>query len=225
MAKLALVVDAETALYEILQRALRPVGIEDLILTTHEEAAGLLLATRFDLVFVDLRASPLQGIELTGIIRRNGLNRDTPVILISGDQSKGELPRGFQAGASFFVHMPIDAARLTKLAIHITAVEQRARRFRRVPEHIRVQLASAHLQVEGETIDLSLGGMLVRAPRTFPLGTSVELSLYIPNADKPIVGMGSITRAAGDEMGVKIEQLTVEDSGRLQEHLLRACTT
>jgi len=221
MPKLALVVDAEPALCGILHRALRPAGVEDLILTSNAEADGHLLATRFDLVFVDLRCSPIHGVELTGRIRQSGLNRTTPVILISGDQSKGELSRGFGAGASFFVHMPIDMGRLTKLIANITATEQRARRFRRVSEHIRVQLASAHLQIEGETIDLSLGGMLVRVPRTFPLGTLVELSLFLPSIAKPIVGLGSVTRAnGGNEMGIQIDRLTIEQSTRLQEYLL-----
>jgi len=220
MPKLALVVDAEPALCEILHRALRPADIEDLILTSNAEAAGHFLATRFDLVFVDLRGSPIQGVELTGRIRQSGLNRATPVILISGDQSKGELSRGFGAGASFFMHMPIDVGRLAKLIVNITAIEQR-RRFRRVSERIRVQVAAAHLQIEGETIDLSLGGMLVRVPRTFPLGTLVELSLFLPSTVKPIVGLGSVTRAnGGNEMGIQIDRLTIEQSTRLQEYLL-----
>jgi DNA-binding response OmpR family regulator len=224
MPKLALVVDAEPALCEILHRAPRPADIEDLILTSNAEAAGHLLATRFDLVFVDLRGSPIQGVELTGRIRQSGLNRTTPVILISGDQSKGELSRGFGAGASFFVHMPIDVGRLAKLIVNITAVEQR-RRFRRVSERIRVQVAAAHLRLEGETIDLSLGGMLVRVPRTFPVGTFVEISLHLPSAVKPIVGLGSVTRVSGNEMGVQIDRLTLEESTRLQEYLLRVCVT
>jgi len=224
MVRLALVVDAEPALCDILQRALRPAGIEDLILTSNAEAVGHLLATRFDLVFVDLRTSPLPGVELTARIRQSGLNRTTPVVLISGAQIKGELSRGFSAGASFFVHMPIDTGRLTKLIAHITAVEQRARRFRRVSESVRVRLVSEHLRVEGETIDLSLGGMLVRVPRTFARGTLVEFSLHLPDTDKPIVGLGLVTRVNGsNEMGLKIDRLTLEESGRLQEYLLGVC--
>jgi CheY-like chemotaxis protein len=226
MVRLALVVDAEPALCDILQRALRPAEIEDLILTSNADAFGHLQATRFDLVFVDLRRSPLLGVELTARIRQSGLNRTTPVVLISGDQIKGELSRGFSAGASFFVHMPIDTSRLTKLIAHITAVEQRARRFRRVSESVKVRLVSEHLRVEGETIDLSLGGMLVRVPRTFTMGTLVEFSLYLPDTDKPIVGLGLVMRVNGsNEMGLKIDRLTVEESGRLQEYLLSACVT
>jgi CheY-like chemotaxis protein len=221
MPNLALVVDAEPALCEILYQALRPAGIENLTLTSSTEAAGHLLATKFDVVLVDLRDSPLHGVELTKTIRKSGRNRQTPVVLMSGDQSKGTLPRGFSAGASFFVHMPMDKDRLTKLIVHLTATEQRPRRFRRVSERMRVKLVSSHLQLEGETVDLSLGGMLVRVPRAFPLGAMVEVSLYPPAIVKPIVGLGTVTRVTGNnEVGVQLERLTIEQSRRLQEYLL-----
>ena len=74
---------------------------------------------------------------------------------------------------------------------------------------------------EGETIDISLGGMLVRVPRTFPLGAFVEISLHIPAASKPVVGLGSVTRSSQNEIGVQIDRLTIEESRRLQEFLLR----
>ena len=221
MPNLALVVDAEPELYEILSQALRPAGIENLTLTSNGEAAGHLLATKFDVVLVSLRNSPRHGVELTERIRKSGRNRQTPVVLMSGDQTRGALPRGFSAGASFFVHMPMDKDRLTKLIIHLTAAEQRPRRFRRVSERMMVKLVSAHLQLEGETIDLSLGGMLVRVPRMFPLGAMVEVSLYPASIVTPIVGLGTVTRvAANDEIGVQIDRLTIEQSRRLQEYLL-----
>lgn len=87
-----------------------------------------------------------------------------------------------------------------------------------------MQLAFAQVQLEGETIDLSLDGMLVRVLRTFPKGTLLELNLYLPATDRPIVGLGLVMRVAGsNEMGIKIDRLTIEDSGRLQEYLLRVC--
>lgn len=221
MPNLALVVDAEPELCEILYQALRPAGIENLTLTSNANAAGHLLATKFDVVLVDLGSSPVHGVALTEQIRKSGCNRQTPVVLMSGDQSKGALPQGFSAGASFFVHMPMDKDRLTKLIIHLTAAEQRPRRFRRVSKQMKVKLVSTHLQLEGETIDLSLGGMLVRVPRMFPLGAMVEVSLYPPSIVTPIIGLGTITRVTGnDEMGVQIDRLTIEQSRRLQEYLL-----
>ena len=80
--------------------------------------------------------------------------------------------------------------------------------------------------MEGETIDISLGGMLVRVPRAFPLGALVEISLYLPAVVRPVVGQGSVTRSSKkNEIGVQIDRLTIEQSRRLEEFLLRLFAT
>ncbi len=222
MPRIALVVDAGLAMCEILREALGSAGVDELTLTSSEGAGGHLQATKFDMVLVDLCDSPQDGVELTRRIRDAGPNRTTPVILIGSDQSKGALSLGFNAGASFFVCMPMDTNRLTKLVVNITAIENKARRFRRVALRMKVQLVSANAQVDGETVDISLGGMLVKVPRIFPKGAFVEVSLHLPSSTKPIVGLGTVTRTAGnDEMGIRIDRLTIEASSRLEEHLLQ----
>jgi len=220
MPRIALVVDAGPAMCEILRQALGSAGVDELTLTSSEGAGSHLQATKFDMVLVDLCDSPQNGVELTRRIRGAGPNRTTPVILIGSDQSKGALSLGFNAGASFFVCMPMDTNRLTKLVVNITAIENKARRFRRVALCMKVQLVSADAQVEGKTIDISLGGMLVKVPRTFPKGAFVEVSLYLPSDTKPIVGLGTVTRTGNEEMGIRIDRLTIEASSRLEEHLL-----
>jgi DNA-binding response OmpR family regulator len=220
MPRLVLVVDADPALCEILRQALRPAEVEDLTLTSGEQAASHLEGTKFDAILVNLCGSPQAGVELTRRIRGTGPNRTTPIILIGSDQSKGALSLGFNAGASFFICMPMDMERLTKLIVNISAIENKARRFRRVALRLKVQLVSANAQVEGETVDISLGGMLVKVPRTFPKGAFVEVSLYLPSDTKPIVGLGTVTRTGDEEMGIRIDRLTIEASSRLEEHLL-----
>jgi DNA-binding response OmpR family regulator len=180
MGKLALLVGAEPGMSDVLRQALEPAGIERLTISSTGETPAHLQSTKFDVVLVNLCGSPVHGVALTRRLRESGPNRLTPVILISGDQSKGTLPNGFDAGASFFVCLPIGAERLTKLIANITAIEQRSRRFRRVAKSVPVVLATAHAEIEGETIDLSLGGMLVKVPRTLPIGALVEVSLFLP---------------------------------------------
>lgn len=221
MPKLALVVDADPPMSETLRQALGPAGIEHLTLTEGLEAARHLQITKFDVVLVNLCSAPEQGLALTRKLREAGPNRVTPVILLSGDRSKGLLSLGFSAGASSFVCLPVDADRLTRLIANITAIEQKSRRFRRVTERLRVQLVTSHAQIEGETIDLSLGGMLCRVPHIFPLGALVEVSLYLPTSHKPIVGLGTVTRSDGkNEMGVQIDRLSIKQARRLEEYLL-----
>ena len=75
--------------------------------------------------------------------------------------------------------------------------------------------------MEGETVDLSLNGALVRAANTFPVGSPVELRLYLLAGRPPVAAFGSIMRLVeGGQMGIELESLPTADSGRVQEYLL-----
>ena len=220
--KVALLVDADPIMGEFLRQALKPAGIEHLTMASVAGAMNHLGTSRFDIILLDLGESPSHGIELTQRVRASGPNRATPVVLLSDQQTKGVLSRAFEAGATLFVSLPMETERLTRMIVNVTAIDQKVRRFRRVAKRIKVHLATSHLQLEGETVDISLGGMLVRVPRAFPLGALVEISMFLPAAVKPVVGLGSVTRASRkNEIGVKIDRLTIEESRRLQEFLLR----
>ncbi len=221
--KLALLVDADPVMAEFLRQALWPAGIEKLTHASVTGATDHLDAAKFDVIVVDLGNSPSHGVDLTRRIRAAGLNRTTPIVLLSDQQTKGVLARAFEAGATLFANLPMETEHLTRMIVNVTAIDHKIRRFRRIAKRIKVDLASSHLQLEGETIDISLGGMLVRVPRAFPLGALVEISMHIPDVVKPVVGLGSITRASRkNEIGVTIDRLTVEESRRLQDFLLRS---
>jgi hypothetical protein len=63
--------------------------------------------------------------------------------------------------------------------------------------------------------------MLIRTPRMLPVGSSVDVSLQLNQAMKPVIGAGSVVRVLGHEqMGIHLGRLTLEESRRLQEYLL-----
>lgn len=219
--KLALLVDAAPGLSAFLHPALQAAGIHNLTRTTLTGAEEQLRKAKFDLILVGLSEAPSHGVELTRRIRASGANRATPVILIATQETKGALARAFDAGANFFISLPMNTERLTRLIASVASVEQKVRRFRRVAQRIKVQLASPQLRIEGETIDISLGGMLVRVPQAFPAGAALEISLQLPSIAKPVVGLGSVARTSGEnQLGVRIDRLAIEESRRLEEFLL-----
>lgn len=59
-------------------------------------------------------------------------------------------------------------------------IEHERRRVRRIPVRQKVKIRFGAEDLEGETVDISLSGMLVKAHRTFPPGTSVQLSCIYP---------------------------------------------
>jgi hypothetical protein len=93
--------------------------------------------------------------------------------------------------------------------------------MRRVPLQSKIHLRAGVESIEGETIDISLGGVLVRAPRMLAPGTRVQLSLQLSPGMKPIACLGAVARvAAGNRMGIHMERLEAKESERLEEFLL-----
>ena len=76
-------------------------------------------------------------------------------------------------------------------------------------------------ELEGETIDVSMSRLLVRAPRIAPVGLSLGICLQPSDRMRPIAAVGSLARILnGNQMGTQLDQLSVSDSEILQEFLL-----
>ncbi len=222
MQRRGLVVDDEAVVCELIGRVLNSAGMEALTVTRSTEAPDILEEGKFDVVFLDLHMASPDGIELARQMRTSRFNRTTPIVLISDDQRPSALSVGFGAGASFFLYKPIDKDRLLKL-VRATqgAMELERRRTRRVSIQSKVCLKFGGEEFEGETVDVSMGGLLVRAPRIAPVGSSLRMSLQLSQRMRPIVAAGSVVRILrGNQMGIRLDQLTLPDNERLQEFLL-----
>jgi len=198
-------VDDEPAVCQLIQGVLGSSGMDSLTLTRSADAAGYLRDEKFDVVLLDFAMPAPSGIELAQQARGSGFNQKTPIIMISDDQRPSAVSEGFDAGASFFLYKPIDVTRLQRL-IRVTqgAVEQEKRRFRRVKIRSKVRLGSEQGDIDCETVDLSLNGMMVHSQRTVPVGSHVRVSLEMPHGAKPILGTGSVMRSMGQhEMGIQ----------------------
>src|ERR1700687_4982986 len=149
----ALVVEDEESMCGLIKEALAAANIDAVTLTRSAEAAGPFQEEKFDVILVDLGAPTGNGNALVKKIRSSGLNRKTPIVMISGDQRPGALAESFQAGASFFAYKPIDRTRLMSLfrATQGT-IEHEKRRFRRVPVRAKVQIKRGDKIVDGETV-------------------------------------------------------------------------
>lgn len=222
MASRAIIVDDEVATCELIERVLSSVGIGSLAVTRSAEAPEILRHGRFAVAFLDYHMESPDGLALARQMRASGSNRRTPIVLISDDPRPAAVSEGFEAGASFFLYKPVDKERLLRLVRATQAtIENGMRRTRRVDLKSKVSIRYRGQEIEGETINVSLEGMLIRARKMLPVGSSVEVSLQVRAADKPVVGAGSVVRIHGrEEMGIHLGRLTLEESQRLQEYLL-----
>ena len=220
--KRALIVDDEPATCELIERALNSVGIHSLSVTASEDAPEILRRARFAVAFLDHHMKFPDGPALARQMRSSGSNRLTPIVLISDDERPSAVSEGFDAGASFFLYKPIDKDRVLRLIrASQPAIDNGMRRTRRVDLKAPIQISFAGQAIEGQTLNVSLEGMLVRVPRLLPIGSSVEVQFQAGKMSKPIAAFGSVVRLHGrEEMGIHLARLTVEDSQRLQDCLL-----
>jgi DNA-binding response OmpR family regulator len=222
MQRRGLIVDDEPLVCELIGKVLNSAGMEALSLTRSTEAPGILEEGKFDVVFLDLHMAFPDGIELARQMRCSRNNRTTPIVLISDDQRPSALSVGFAAGASFFLYKPIDKDRLLKL-VRATqgAMEHEQRRTRRVSIQSKVRFLFGKEELEGETVNVSMSGLLLQATRIAPVGASLRMSLQLSQQMRPIMAAGSVVRVQrGNQMGIQLDQLTLSDSERLQEFLL-----
>lgn len=218
----ALIVDDDQEVREFVTNVLSSTGMMVLSLPVSVEAAIHLRDEKFAVVLFDFHMPSPDGLELSRQVRSAGLNQMTPIILLSDDQSTTALSQGFAAGATVFLYKPVDKERLLNVVRATQSTfEHEMRRFRRVALCSRVRLGFEKSNVEGETIDVSLNGLLVKAQIDVPTRSPVNVCLYLAPEMKPVVGSGLVTRIlAANRIGIQLNPLPVTESGRLQEFLL-----
>jgi len=80
----------------------------------------------------------------------------------------------------------------------------------------KVRLKIGAEELIGETVDVTMSGILVRASRVVPVGSSLRMSLQLSQRMRPIMASGSVVRIlGGNQMGIQLHQLTVPDSEKI----------
>ena len=217
-----LVVDDDPTVCELIQEVLAAADMESIALTDSKQAATQITEERFEAIFLDVRMPPPDGIELTRQVRASGLNRTTPIVVITGEEDNTVLKRAFEAGASFFLFKPVDRHRMLRL-IRVTegSIQHEARRYQRVKASCKVSIEFGQERLSGTTLDLSLCGLLLRAPSTLPVGSELQVSLELKSGSSPLRLAARVMRVSADNcMGLLIENAGREEAKRLQEFLL-----
>ncbi len=220
----ALVVDDDSRALELIRAVLESAGLAVQCLSNSADAAGRVQMEKFDVLFLDLHMPVPDGLTLARLVRSGGLNRRTPVVLITADHSPLVLRQGFDAGATFFLFKPVGPQRVLQVVrASEAAMLQDKRMFQRVAIECRAVLSHGRLgkSVEGHTVDMSLNGLLVRADSTFAPGEKVEVKVLLTSGQPPIQALGRIARLLEDgSMGIELVCVTPPTRERLQEFLL-----
>jgi CheY-like chemotaxis protein len=217
-----LVVDDDPVVCELIEEILASAEMDCVTMTDSRAAASLAAREKFDAIFLDENMPGLDGTHLARGVRAGGLNRGTPIVMITGEDDRALMARAFAAGVNFFLFKPIDRFRVLRL-IRVTegSIQREARRFQRVKIRCRLSIECGAERVNGETLDLSLGGMFVEASRGLPLGSNVIVRLELKPGQPPLRLAARVIRvSANDCMGLQIENAGSAEGKALQEFLL-----
>lgn len=217
-----LVVDDDSLTCELICEILLSAGMEANSVTDSAEAAERLRQEKYHAVFLDMRMPPPDGIELARQIRASRVNASTVIVMITGEEDRTVMRRAFEAGVELFLFKPVERNKLLRLIrVAEGPIERERRRFTRVPLRCRVSMESGNDRLEGTTLDLSLGGIMVQSHRVFPPHTRITVSLQLEAGTAPLRSAARVVRTVGaDCMGVQYENLEAQESKRLQEFLL-----
>jgi DNA-binding response OmpR family regulator len=221
--KRALIVDEDTRTSSLIESVLVSVGLEPLKLSTPAEATEAFQQGRFVVAFLGSTAALPGGATLTRMLRDSTYNASTPVILLSNDPRPKAMAEGFEAGATFFLYKPIDRDRLLRLvrATHGAMENKLMRRTRRVSLTSKVEVWFSGERMEGETINASLEGVLIKAAKAVPVGSSISMKLHLAKDMPPLAANGAVVRLSDKgEIGIQFGRLKVPETQRLEDFLL-----
>lgn len=221
MPQAALIVDDDPATCEIIEAILQSADIETVISTSSAQAAQLLAAEEFESFFFDVNMPAPDGIELTRLARSSEKNKKTPIIIITGEDDPAVMARSFKAGANFLLFKPINRERLLRLSRATRSVfQQERRRYQRIVAKCKVKIQADQETLAGETVDISLNGLLLRASKAFTVGRVLSLEIFLGSETTPLKLQGKVVRLVGADMGIHFDNLPPESSNLLQAFLL-----
>ncbi|MCY0965341.1 HD-GYP domain-containing protein [Parathalassolituus penaei] len=125
---------------------------------TGQNALNLLKSTYYDLILLDVMMPDISGFNVCEQIRKNSINRDTPIIFLTARADIDSISKGFQLGAVDYIVKPFHAAEL--LARTRTHLELHASRLllkqKNMSLQTRAELAEKRLLSELEQTQMEM---------------------------------------------------------------------
>jgi len=108
----ALIVDDSSVMRKIVERSLRQVGLESLVVVevgSGVEGFETLKAKRVDLILSDINMPAMDGLEFVRQLRNQQLAEGVPVVMITTESSEEHVKQAIEAGAMGYIRKPFTA--------------------------------------------------------------------------------------------------------------------
>ena len=148
------------------------------------EALEVIDATPIDVAVVDFRLPDTTGDVLCRELRERAGDPTLPVVLVSNGDPE-EHARAVRAGASDVISKPLSRTALVG-AVSRMLVPGGPRGLPRIRVDTPAQLRGADREIEGQVVNLSRGGLFVRAEWFPAQGTELAVEFTLPDDDMPL---------------------------------------
>jgi CheY-like chemotaxis protein len=178
-----MIVDDEKPILRLLSSFIEMSGNEAFPVTNSKEAATLIEHVAFDAFIFDVQMTPPDGFDLTRATRRSALNRNAPIVLITGDDNGEIMRQGFNAGATCFLGKPIARDKIQNLMNTLHGPVSSDRRCRvRVPFNAPVECrwgTFGNKHMIAASLNIGEGGMSIEPTGGITVGEELTMDFSI----------------------------------------------
>jgi len=188
-----LVVDDEPEICRMIKAMVEALGVEAHTSSDSLEAAMILERDKFDGVMLDVAMPGLDGFQLARRIRATPLNRQAPIIMMTGLDDVETMRRAFEAGVTLFIGKPISRERVNAIfrAARGAMLAER-RRSARLPYRTAVACHWEERRFNSTSVNISEGGIALEGSGMAQVGDALTLEFELPEAKRPIRVTGKI---------------------------------
>lgn len=145
-----LVVEDDPRIRELVELHMRLEGLTPVGVGDGDEALRLARSEPFDVVVLDLMLPGLDGITVCRAIRRDSLNSDVPILMLTARDEESDKVLGLESGADDYLTKPFG---VRELVARVRALLRRPRLSRVVPGAELPAGSPKAIVVEGLTLD------------------------------------------------------------------------
>ena len=207
---------------------LRRSSIRLLSARTGSEVLSLAGTSDPALLFLEYRMPDIRGDQVCRKIRADLRLRQLPVIIL-GPPEPGHIEVSCRrAGCTLYSSGPPGGLRLLQRVAEFLGIPPRSED--RVPVVLSVSYGTVTSEVLGRSVNLSVGGILVRTATPLRTGYFVSLRFYPDEGPEPILAPGRILHVLATEdgeydIGVRFLTLPLESAERIEKLLQRQLPT
>ena len=156
-----LVVEDEPHIRELVALHLKLEGLSVVQVKDGEQAIALIKTQPFDLCVLDLMLPRIDGLTVCRAMRRESLNADTPILMLTAKREEADKVLGLESGADDYLTKPFG---VRELVARVRALLRRPRASKSalaamgeviVAGELRVDRARRQVQLEGRPVELT----------------------------------------------------------------------